>query len=89
MALRWYFEIAKGFGMNRFASEMVDCLRNTDHQTKLEQDAIVWIRDAARVSPAGQNMLRSLGDGPTDDPVAHDAGYGYLGTDPLVRVSEK
>lgn len=89
MALRWYFEIAKGFGMNRFASEMVDCLRNTDHQTKLEQDAIAWIRDAARVGSAGQNMLRSLGDGPTDDPVAHDAGYGYLGTDPLVRVGEK
>lgn len=89
VALRWYFEIAKGFGMNRFASEMVDCLRNTDHQTKLEQDAIAWIRDAARVGSAGQNMLRSLGDGPTDDPVAHDAGYGYLGTDPLVRVGEK
>jgi len=89
MALRWYFDMAKGFGMNRFANELVDCLRNTNHQTKLEQDAIAWIREAARVSSAGQNMLRSLGDGPADDPVAHDAGYGYLGTDPLVRVGEK
>jgi hypothetical protein len=89
MALRWYFDMAKGFGMNRFANELVDCLRNTNQQTKLEQDAIAWIRDAARVSSAGQNMLRSLGDGPADDPVAHDAGYGYLGTDPLVRVGEK
>ena len=89
MALRWYFDMAKGFGMNRFASELVACLRNTDHKTNLEQEAIAWIRDAAKVGSAGQNMLRSLEDGPTDDPVAHDAGYGYLGTDPLVRVGEK
>ena len=89
MALNWYFKMAKGFGMNRFASEMVNCLRNTEHQTKLEQDAIAWIREAAKIGFAGQNMLRSLGEGPTDDPVAHDAGYGYLGTDPLVRVGEK
>jgi hypothetical protein len=88
LALHWYFEMAKGFGMNRFANELVDCLRNTNHQTKLEQDAIAWIRDAARVSSAGQNMLSSLGDGLVNDPVAHDAGYGYLGTDPLVRVGE-
>lgn len=88
-ALHWYFEMAKSFGMNRFASEMVDCLRNTDHTTKLEQDAVAWIREAARVGSAGHNMLRSLGEGPTDDPVAHDAGYGYLGTEPLVRAGEK
>jgi len=88
-ALHWYFEMAKSFGMNRFASEMVDCLKNTDHTTKLEQDAVAWIREAARVGSAGQNMLRSLGEGPTDDPVAHDAGYGYLGTEPLVRAGEK
>jgi TPR repeat protein len=88
-ALHWYFEMAKSFGMNRFASEMVDCLRNTDHTTKLEQDAVTWIREAARVGSAGHNMLRSLGEGPTDDPVAHDAGYGYLGTEPLVRAGEK
>ena len=89
MALRWYFDMAKGLGMNRFASELIDCLRNTDHKTKLEQDAVAWIREAAKVGLAGQNMLRSLGEGPTDDPVAHDAGYGYLGTDALVRVGEK
>ncbi len=88
-ALHWYFEIAKGFGMNRFSNELVDCLRNTDHKTKLEQDAIKWIREAARVGPAGQNMLRSLDKGLSDDPVAHDAGYGYLGAGPLMRVSEK
>lgn len=88
-ALRWYFEMAKGFGMNRFSSEMVNCLRNTDHKTKLEQDAISWIRDAAKVGSAGQNMLHSLGDGPAEEPVAHDAGWGYLGTDPLVKVGEK
>jgi TPR repeat protein len=88
-ALHWYFEMAKSFGMNRFASEMVDCLRNTDHTTKLEQDAVAWIREAARVGSAGHNMLRSLGEGPTDDPEAHDAGYGYLGTEPLVRAGEK
>lgn len=75
--------------MNRFASEMVDCLRNTDHKTKLEQDAVAWIREAARDGLPGQNMLRSLGDGPADDPIAHDAGYGYLGTEPLVRAGEK
>lgn len=34
-------------------------------------------------------MLRSLDDGPTDDPIAHDAGYGYFGAEPLVRVGEK
>jgi hypothetical protein len=86
-ALHWYFEMAKSFGMNRFASEMVDCLRNTDHKTRLEQDAIAWIRDAAKVGSAGQAMLLSLSEGPKEDPLAHDAGYGYLGTDPLVRVS--
>jgi TPR repeat protein len=88
-ALRWYFEMAKGFGMNRFSSEMVNCLRNTDHKTKLEQDAISWIQDAAKVGSAGQNMLHSLGDGPAEEPVSHDAGWGYLGTDPLVRINEK
>jgi TPR repeat protein len=88
-ALQWYFEMAKGFGVNRFASEMVNCLRNTDHKTKLEQDAISWIRDAAKIGSAGQNMLRSLNEGPAEEPVAHDAGIGYLGVDPLVRVGEK
>lgn len=86
LALRWYFDIARGWGMERFANELVNCLRNTDHETKLEQDAIEWIRGAAVIGAAGQNMLRSLGEGPTSDPVAHDAGVGYLGTDPLVRL---
>lgn len=86
LALQWYFDIAKGWGKERFADDLVRCLRNTDHKTELERDAIAWIRDAAKIGAAGQNMLRSLGEGPTSDPVAHDAGVGYLGTDPLVRV---
>lgn len=89
LALRWYFDMARGWGKKRFADDLVRCLRNTDHQTDLERDAIAWIRDAAKIGAAGKNMLRSLGEGPTSDPVAHDAGVGYLGTDPLVQVGGK
>lgn len=60
-----------------------------DHKTDMERNAIAWVRDAAKIEFAGQNMLCSLGEGPTSDPVAHDVGVGYLGTDPLVRVSAK
>lgn len=86
LALRWYFDIAKAGGKKRFADDLVRCLRNTDHKTVLEQEAIAWIKEAARVGPVGQNMLRTLQEGPTSDPVAHDAGLGYLGSDPLVRL---
>jgi hypothetical protein len=86
LALRWYFDIAKAGGQKRFADDLVRCLRNTDHKTALEQEAIAWIKEAARVGPAGQNMLRTLQEGPTSDPVAHDAGVGYLGSEPLVRL---
>ena len=86
LTLRWYFDIATGWGKERFADDLVRCSRNTDHKTELGRDAIAWIRDAAKIWAAGQDMLLSLDEGPTSDPVAHDAGVGYLGTDPLVRV---
>lgn len=43
VVLRRYSEMANGFEMNRFASKMINCLRNTDHKTKLEKDAVAWI----------------------------------------------
>jgi hypothetical protein len=86
-ALRWYFEIAKGFGPTRFADDLVRCLRNSDGKSELEQEAISWIRNASQIGSAGQNMLKSLCEGRTDDPypVKHDAGVGYLGDTPLMR----
>jgi hypothetical protein len=89
LALRWYFEAAKANGPKRFSDDLIRCLRNMTDKSALKEEAIAWVNNAASLGAAGQNMLAALSKGPTDDPIAHDAGVGYLGDDPLVRVVGK
>ena len=84
-ALRWNFEIAKGFGPERFADELVNCLQNMNGKSELEKQAIKWIRDSALLGAAGQNMLSSLSRRKTDEPMKHNGGIGYLGDNELKR----
>lgn len=86
-ALRWYFEMAKSKGKNHFNAEIVKCLRNMSGKSRLEREVINWIRDAATLGVAGQNMLAALSAGKTEDPVKHDAGVGYLGTGQLFKMA--
>lgn len=84
-ALKWNFKIAKGFGPERFDDGLVNCLRNMNGKSNLEKKAIKWIRDAANLGAAGQNMLNSLSQGKTDEPISHNAGIGYLGVGELIK----
>jgi TPR repeat protein len=87
-ALRWYFELAKSAGKDVFSDDLVNCLRNMDGGSIIEKEAINWIREAAELGLAGQNMLAKLADGKTEDPAKHDAGVGWLsGSQPLRRMN--
>jgi hypothetical protein len=85
-ALHWYFEQAKGFGPERFDSDLVGCLRNMNGNSDLEKQAIAWIHSAALLGVAGRNMLNNLSHGKTDEPEKHDAGVGYLGDGELMKL---